>query len=153
MSLARAIQFAPDQSAGESRPVSKSADGLQALLDLLVRDVCQFLERTSAVYRNRQDRRGIEVQALDDRRICIARQLSNDGGNFVADFLSGDVGILVEHELHDNQRHAFEGCRAKLVDTADGVDHFLDGGGRHHAHQRAVALCGSMLGARQLFDR
>ena len=103
-----------------------AANRFQPLLDLLVGNFGQFAKRPIAVDGNGKNRRSIEIDALDNRRVRIARQLADDGRNLVANFLRGDVGVLVEHELNDNDRNAFKGRRAQFLDAADRIDHFLD---------------------------
>ena len=72
------------------------------------------------------DRRGIEVELVDERRIHALRQLLDDRGNLVAHFLGRHVAVLFQQELHGDRREAFARGRAQLVDAGDLVDGFLD---------------------------
>ncbi len=73
-----------------------------------------------------EDRCGVGVLLLDRRLQDRARQLRQNAVDAVADFLRGDVRILLEPEGHDDLRDAFSGVRIELIDAADGVDRFLD---------------------------
>ena len=72
------------------------------------------------------DRRRRRVELLDRGLQRRARQQRQDAVDAVAHFLRGDVGVLVEHERHDDLRDAFGRGRAQRVDGADGVDGFFD---------------------------
>ena len=88
----------------------------QLLLDLLVgdqRDVAQGARRGDG---DLQDGRGVGIELLHHRLLGGLRQVRHDQVDLVLDFLRRDVAVLGEFELNDDQRLAFGGGGAHLVD-------------------------------------
>ncbi len=92
------------------------------------RSANSVMSRTGFVGRDRHrdhGRRG-EVELLHRGLQHRARQLRHDAVDAVADFLRGDVGVLLELERHHDLRNALGRGRAEGVDRADRVDRLFD---------------------------
>ena len=75
--------------------------------------------------RQAEHRRRVGIEAIDARLLDRPRQQRQHAVDLVADFLRGDVDVLVEQERDHDLRDAFRRDRAQLVDAADGVDALL----------------------------
>jgi hypothetical protein len=75
---------------------------------LLVGDVGHFAERSGRGYGNAQHRRGVRVELFNDWTLSRFRQIVDDEIDLVADFLSGDVGILFEDKVDEDLGNAFD---------------------------------------------
>ena len=106
--------------------LANAVSALEPPTQNLVRVLSDIANRLLCGDGNRQNRRGVRVLFLDRRLRNRARKQRQDPVDAIADFLSGDVGVLFEPERDDDLRDAFSGVRAELVDAADGVDRFLN---------------------------
>ncbi len=100
--------------------------GLDALLDLLLRDLGDLAEIAVAGDDHAHDRRRVDVELLHDRRLGPFRETRDDGRDLVAHLLCRDRAVLAQQELHDDDGDAFLAGRAQDVDAFDGVDDLLD---------------------------
>ena len=99
---------------------------LEDLLDLLVRNLRDFLLRSRPVDVELQNRRRVRVLFLDLRRPGVARKLLDDGRDLVADVLRRGLDVALEGERDVHLPLALVGVRPQLVDPADRVDRFFD---------------------------
>ena len=113
-------------AAADHHDLADAADALELAPQLLVGVFGDVADRLLGRQRQRQHRRRIRIELLDRRLIDGARQQRQHAVDPIADFLRGDVGVLLEQERDDHHRDAFRRRRAELVDAADRVDRFLD---------------------------
>ncbi len=87
----------------------------------------QLLER-HAGRRDRvgQDRLALDVDALDDRLVDVARQVGADLVDRVLDVVDRAVGVDLHAELDDRRRHAVGDGRDDVLDAGDAGDGVLD---------------------------
>ncbi len=114
------------QTSAHNFNVADPVDRFDQALDPLVGDVGHLAQAARRRYRYAQDRRRISVELLHNWDFGRLRQLVNDQVNFVAHFRSGHVGILLEHEINEHLRNAFDGSRPQFIDAADGVNRAFD---------------------------
>ena len=106
--------------------LADAADAFQLASKLLVGVLRDVADRSRRRNRQRHDRRRVGIELLDRRLLDRARQQRQHTVHSIADFLRGDVAVLLEQERDDDLRDAFRRVRAELVDAADRVDRFLD---------------------------
>ena len=107
-----------------------AADALEALqlaLDHVVDVPRQLLERHARRGgREGEDRLALDVDALDDRLVDVARQVEADLVDRVLDVVEGAVLVDLEAELHDRRRHAVGDGRHDVLDAGNVGDRVLD---------------------------
>ncbi len=107
-----------------------AADALQALqlaLDHVVDVPGKLLQRHARRGRREgQDRLALDVDALDDRLVDVARQIEADLVDRVLHVVEGAVLVDLEAELHDGRRHAVGDRRHDVLDAGDVGDGVLD---------------------------
>ncbi len=106
--------------------LADTADAFELPAQLLVGVLGNVADRLLRRQGKCQDRSRIGIELLDRGLIDRPRQERQHPVDSVADLLGGDVGVLLQQERDNHQRHAFRGRRAKLVDAADRVHRFLD---------------------------
>ena len=99
---------------------------LEVLLDLLVDDFRDLFLVARPIDGEHQNGLRIGVHFLDHRRLGVARELVDDGGDFVADVLSGRLDVALEREIDGDLGTAHVGIRPQLVNAADRVDGFFN---------------------------
>ncbi len=73
-----------------------------------------------------QDGRGIRIELDDDRCLRGAGQIVRDQAEVILHFFGGDIAVLRQIELDQDERLTFGGCRTKFVNLTDGVDRVFD---------------------------
>ncbi len=68
----------------------------------------------------------VGIELLHGRLLDVLGQVREDAIHLVADFLGGDVGVLLQDEGDEDLGNAFRRNRAELVDAAGGVDGLFD---------------------------
>jgi hypothetical protein len=98
----------------------------QLVADLPVRDVRELAQVALSGHDDRQYRRRVEVELVDDRRLGAGRQQRQDRVDLALHFLLGHVAVLLEQELHRDERAPLGRRAAQFVDARDRVDRVLD---------------------------
>ncbi len=106
--------------------LANAGNAFQLPAQLLVGVFGDVADRLVGRERERQHRRRVGIELLDCRLVDVARQDGKHAVDAIADFLRGDVGILLEQERDDHHRDAFRRGRTQLVDAADRIDRFFD---------------------------
>ena len=110
----------------EDRDLADAVDGLDLPAQDLVGELGRLAKRAASRERDGEDRRRVGVELLHDRLVDVARQVREDAVDLVADFLGGDVDVLLEDERDEDLRDALGGDRLEVVDARDRVDRLLD---------------------------
>ena len=114
------------RAAADHDDLADAADALQLTPQRLVGVLGDVADRRRRRNRQRHDRSGVGIELLDRRLLDRPRQQRQHAVHSIANFLRGDVAVLLEQERDDDLRDAFRRIRAELVDAADRVDGFLD---------------------------
>ncbi len=95
-------------AAADDADLAHAADVLELLLDPLAGDLRDVAQGRGARNDDLQDGRGVGIEFLNDRRLGRFRQVAQNEIDLVADFLRGDVAVLIEQEADDDLRYAFD---------------------------------------------
>ena len=114
------------RAAARKKHGSHAGNRLQDFLDAVFGDLGHFPHVATPRDADGNDRAGIEVERVDQRRLHPLRQFVDDCRDFVPDFLRGDVAVFFQNEQHDDRRDPLADDRAQLVDAGDGVDRLFD---------------------------
>jgi hypothetical protein len=125
------VEPQPDLAVAEADEARRAdvLQALEALLHRLLREAGELAEGEVAGDDDGDDRRGVDVELLDDRLLDLLGEAIADAGDLGADLLEGDVDVLVQLELDDDLGDALRAGRAQVLDPGDGVDGLLDGVG------------------------
>src|SRR4029453_11765637 len=85
-------------AAADERDRADSGHGLDALLESLPGDLRHLAEVAVAGDGDAEDRRGVEVEAHDDRRLDLGRKRAQRGPDLVPDVLRGLLAVALEDE-------------------------------------------------------
>ena len=107
--------------AADDLDLADAADAFERLLDQLVRQPGELLERAWTRDDQLQDRRRVRIELLNHRRERGFGQRRDHEVDLVAHLLGGDVAVLLEQERHRHLRAPFDRGRPQLVDPADRV--------------------------------
>jgi hypothetical protein len=112
--------------AADQAHLADAVGALELHLHDLVGQLRQLAQRQVAGHRHREDGRLVIVELRDDRRLGVAGQVLDRGGDLLAHVLGGDVDVAPEVEVEDDDGLARPGDRPQLADALHGVDDLLD---------------------------
>ncbi len=114
------------RASAENLHIANTVNGLNSFLNLLGDKLGQIDHRTRLADGELNDRAGVRIRFLHDRRIGAFRQLAQGAAYLVANFLRGDLRILFQNKSDGDVRTAERGIRGHLIDAGDGVDRAFD---------------------------
>jgi hypothetical protein len=140
------------QAGADERDLADAVERLELAPQRLVGELADLPDGAVGRQRDVEDRRRVGVELVDDRRLDVGRQVGQHLVDLVPHLLRRHVGVLLEDELHDDERHPLGRHGAELLDAGDGVDRPLDLVGdlgldlfrrraaldRRHRHRREV---------------
>ena len=104
-----------------------AGDGGEAVGERVVGVVVELVERRFAGKEEARDGRGVDVHLLDDGAAHVGGEVVEDGVDFLADVLRGDVLVGVEAEFEDDVGGVFERGGEDVLETVDAGDGVFDG--------------------------
>jgi hypothetical protein len=123
-----------ERLAADEHDLADAEEAFEVFLDLPLGDLGDLADVAAAAHHDRHDRRGVEVEALDLRRVGADGERRQDGGHLVADVLGRGLAVPLQLEADDDDGDALLRGAPQLVDPGDGVDRLLDRLGDRRLH-------------------
>ena len=90
------------RASADDQNLSDAIERLEPAAKFLVGEFRDVADRRRSGKSDAEDRDGIGVDFLNDRRIGVLRQVAENRVDLVAHFLRGDIEILLQHEGDDD---------------------------------------------------